>query len=121
MTGNAENQAIYKALTEDKKKVLMDEFKKEKATKLKALRTSMKSHINDISQTVKLIENKVSCNITAISCTYNWWWKAGAPSGAREEWTQTVAVEGRGCKWGKQDEAVDGPWDTLTKGEMGWR
>jgi len=60
LTGKEENRAIYKALTEEEKKAMTDEFEKVKAMKSKASRISMKSRINDITQTVKSIENEVS-------------------------------------------------------------
>ncbi|KAG2369717.1 hypothetical protein BDR07DRAFT_1266670, partial [Suillus spraguei] len=49
----------YRKLSQDEKDCLVEEYKENKLLKSKGIRISTKSKINDVTQTLKAIENKV--------------------------------------------------------------
>lgn len=51
----------YDELTGGEKAQLIQEFDEHKATKTCGFRTSMKSRVNDVTHTLKAVENEVSC------------------------------------------------------------
>ena len=50
----------YNALTLEEKTELVLEFEKVKATKAKGFRTSARSRVNDVTQTMSVLENEVN-------------------------------------------------------------
>ncbi|KAG1762011.1 hypothetical protein EDD22DRAFT_778889 [Suillus occidentalis] len=74
-----ENHTEYHNLGEDKKIQLLQEYSKHKETKTTGICTSTKSKVNDITQTLKAVENEASrfifvllllIDTTASSTTY---------------------------------------------------
>jgi len=60
----------YKALTTEQKAELVKEFENHKASRACGLRISTKSRVNDVTKTLKVIENEVqtfSCSVFMIS------------------------------------------------------
>jgi hypothetical protein len=56
-----DNRIEYRNLTEDEKANLLEEYTEYKETKNTGIRISTKSKVNDVTQTLKAIENEVRC------------------------------------------------------------
>ncbi|KAG1795025.1 uncharacterized protein HD556DRAFT_1473186 [Suillus plorans] len=54
-----ENRAEYRNLTDDKKAQLLQEYHEHKETKTTGIRISTKSKVNDVTQTLKAVENEL--------------------------------------------------------------
>lgn len=55
-----ENRAEYRQLTEDEKTSLLAEYAEHKETKSSGIRISVKAKVNDVTQTLKAVENEAS-------------------------------------------------------------
>jgi hypothetical protein len=62
---SVENRVKYNALTVEEKEELMQEFDEHKATKGKALCTSTKSRVSDITHAVQRVEQEVSSSFAS--------------------------------------------------------
>lgn len=61
-----ENHAEYRNLTDDEKAQLLQEYHEHKETKTTGIRISTKSKVNDVTQTLKAVENEVSHFISVL-------------------------------------------------------
>ncbi|KAG1791817.1 uncharacterized protein HD556DRAFT_1432770 [Suillus plorans] len=55
-----ENRTEYRSLTDDEKAQLLQEYQEHRETKATGIRISTKSKVNDVTQTLKAVENELS-------------------------------------------------------------
>jgi biotin-(acetyl-CoA carboxylase) ligase len=64
-----EHRVEYHALSNDEKDSILKEYEEHKATKTNGVRISTKSKVNDVTQTLKVIENEVCVSLFLTTLT----------------------------------------------------